>query len=151
MIELLGSLLGFGTSFFPSVLEYFQDSKDKKHELAMLDKTKEWEYKEAQVTAEQHNVALELESELESIKGAHKSNVKTGIGFIDGLRGSVRPIITYWFMALYSYSKYTDYTQGAVLWTEPDRAIFATIISFWFGDRIRKYMEANRAGIKQRS
>ena len=35
MLSLLGSLLGFGTSFLPKIMDYFQDKQDKKHELAM--------------------------------------------------------------------------------------------------------------------
>jgi hypothetical protein len=34
MFSLLGSLLGFGTSFLPKVMDYFQDKQDKKHELS---------------------------------------------------------------------------------------------------------------------
>ena len=38
MLSLLGSLLGFGTSFLPKVMDYFQDKQDKAHELDMMDK-----------------------------------------------------------------------------------------------------------------
>ena len=38
MLSLLGSLLGFGTSFLPKVMDYFQDKQDKAHELALMDK-----------------------------------------------------------------------------------------------------------------
>ncbi len=142
MIELISGLLGFGSSFFPSVLNYFQDRSDKKHELAMLTKQEEIRAASAKETRELDNIAIELDTERESIRGSQQPMQMTGNVFIDGLRGSVRPIVTYWFMALYSYSKYGDYTQGLPMWTEADRAIFATIICFWFGDRIRKYLDA---------
>ena len=38
MLSLLGSVLGFGTSFLPKVMDYFQDKEDKKHELLLMDK-----------------------------------------------------------------------------------------------------------------
>jgi hypothetical protein len=38
MLSLLGSLLGFGTSFLPSVLNFFKEKRDQSHELAMMDK-----------------------------------------------------------------------------------------------------------------
>lgn len=38
MLSLLGSLLGFGTSFLPKIMDYFQDKQDKKHELQLMDK-----------------------------------------------------------------------------------------------------------------
>jgi len=37
MLSLLGSLLGFGTSFLPKVMEFFQDKQDKKHELQVME------------------------------------------------------------------------------------------------------------------
>ena len=36
MLTLLGSVLGFGTSFLPRVMDYFQDKADKKHELEIM-------------------------------------------------------------------------------------------------------------------
>ena len=38
MLSLLGSVLGFGTSFLPKVMDFFQDKQDKAHELNMMDK-----------------------------------------------------------------------------------------------------------------
>ncbi len=151
MMTLLGSLLGFGTSIFPSILGYLQDGKDKKHELQsmelqmkLMDKQSELNIQETQVAGEMEAIALELQAEITSIKGSHKAMKMTGIKFIDGLRGSVRPVITYWFMGLYTYAKVTAYIADEVVWSEMDQALFATIIAFWFGDRIRKYYEANR-------
>jgi hypothetical protein len=141
MLTLLGSLLGFGTSIFPTILSYFQDSKDKKHELAMQAKLAELNIQEAQVSGELANIALELKAEIASVKMAHAPMTTTGVGFIDGLRGSVRPVCTYWFMALYSMSKWDAHVTEIALWTEWDQALLATILSFWFGDRIRKYMK----------
>ena len=151
MITLLGSLLGFGTSIFPTILEFFQDSKDKKHELAsmqlqmqLMDRKSELTINEAQVTGELNNMALELQAEIASVKLAHVPQVTTGVVWVDALRGSVRPIVTYWFMGLYSFSKYNLHVNSLEVWTEYDLALLATILSFWFGDRIRKYINANR-------
>ena len=36
MITLLGSLLGFGTSFLPEVLNYFKRGQEQKHELQRM-------------------------------------------------------------------------------------------------------------------
>ncbi len=151
MLSLLGSLLGFGTSIFPTILEYFQDSKDKKHELAamemqlqLMDKQTELNIKETRVSGEMEAMALELKSELASVKAVHKPMQMTGITWVYALRGSVRPVITYWFMGLYTYSKYTLYTTQQPVWSEYDLALFSTILSFWFGDRIRKYLQVRR-------
>ena len=38
MLTILGSLLGFGTSFLPKILGYFEQKQSNAHELAMLEK-----------------------------------------------------------------------------------------------------------------
>ena len=38
MLSLVGSVLGFGTSFLPKVLSFFEEKRDQAHELAMMDK-----------------------------------------------------------------------------------------------------------------
>lgn len=58
MIELVSSILGFGSAFIPSVLNYFQDRSDKKHELAMLTKQEEISVASAKETRELHNIAI---------------------------------------------------------------------------------------------
>jgi len=142
MLEILGSVLGFGASIVPSVMGYFQDSKDKAHELALHEKIAASNIKEAQISGELANLALELKADIASTKASHKPMVMTGVTWVDALRGSVRPVITYWFMGLYSYSKYVTYVQGGDMWTSWDQTLLATVISFWFGERlIRKVMK----------
>ena len=151
MITLLGSLLGFGTSIFPAILSFFQDSKDKKHELVsmelqmkLMDRKSELSINEAQISGELNNMALELKAEIASVKAAHSPQVSTGTPWVDALRGSVRPIVTYWFMSLYSFSKVSIYINGGEMFTEYDLALFSTILCFWFGDRVRKYLEVRK-------
>ena len=38
MITIISSLLGFGSSFLPSVLDFFKEKRDQKHELMLMDK-----------------------------------------------------------------------------------------------------------------
>ena len=162
MLTILGSLLGFGTSLVPTFLEFFQDGKDKKHELdsmtvqlKMMEKRAELNIQEQHASSELANFALELKGEIASIKAASQPMQLTGIHWVDALRGSVRPIITYWFMSLYTFSKATVfvgamkegiawYQAGQAMFTEYDLALFATILSFWFGDRVRKYLRSNK-------
>ena len=136
MLEILGSLIGFGASAVPAIMGYFQDSKDKKHELALQATLADANIKEAKVSGELANLALEIKADIASTKASHKPQQMTGITWVDALRGSVRPLVTYWFMGLYSYSKYVTFLQGGVMWTEWDQVLLATILSFWFGDRL---------------
>ena len=42
MLSLLGSLLGFGTSFLPKLLGFFEEKRDQAHELKLMDKQKHY-------------------------------------------------------------------------------------------------------------
>ena len=76
----------------------------------------------------------------------HDISINKGTGIIAGLQKSVRPVITYAFFGLFAtieitllmqaLEKGTDFAQAIqLLWDEDTKAIFAAIISFWFGSR----------------
>ena len=96
MLSLLGSLMGFGTSFLPKVMDYFQDKSDKKHELAVM----EVQIRQQKELASQKLEAVNVEADIREIESLHKSMQPTGVKWVDGLRGSVRPVITYAFFLL---------------------------------------------------
>ena len=63
------------------------------------------------------------------------------------LIASVRPVLTYWFMALYCAAKTAAFTAAvtagtgwgaAVLdaWTEADQVLWAGVLNFWFLGRV---------------
>lgn len=147
MLSLLGSLLGFGTSFLPKVMDFFQDKQDKKHELAVLDKQMEAAKKGHDAKLEEINA----DADIREIEALHRHDTATGVSFIDGLRGSVRPVITYAFFFLFCFVEWSAYaaltaagvdtmTSLETVWDEDVKALFAAVISFWFGGRaISKY------------
>jgi hypothetical protein len=72
---------------------------------------------------------------------------KTGVRWADALSASVRPVITYWFMALYCAAKTAAFMAAvaagagwgvAILhaWTEADQALWAGVLNFWFLGRV---------------
>lgn len=72
---------------------------------------------------------------------------KIGIRWADALSISVRPVITYWFMALYCAAKTAAFAAAvnagagwgtAILhaWTEADQALWAGVLNFWFLGRV---------------
>ena len=147
MLSLLGSLLGFGTSFLPKVMDYFQDRADKVQEL----KLRKLEI-EAQAAGHlQRLEQLNVDADIREVEALHRNDVNTGVGWIDGLRGSVRPVITYAFFALFCFVEVSAYlalvAKGvnstdalAIVWDQETRALFAAVMSFWFGNRaIEKY------------
>ena len=142
MLSLLGSVLGFGTSFPPKVIDFFQDKSDKKHELAVM----EVQIRQQKELADQKLEAINVDADIREIESLHKSMQPSGVKFIDGLRGSVRPVITYAFFGLFVFVEVSAYlaltAQGIsaldaaqVTFDEDTKALFAAVISFWFGGR----------------
>jgi hypothetical protein len=132
MITLLGSLLGFIGAAFPDFLKLFKEKADRKHELAIL-----------QLQLEQqkqgHSNRLEeiyVEADIAESKALYKT-YNTGIRWVDALNGTVRPVVAYCFFLLYASVKIMHFSADLpwLLWTEEDQAIFAGIISFYFGQR----------------
>lgn len=145
MITLLGSLLGFITATFPNLLKIWQDGSDKKHELAILQM-------QMQMAAQGNQARLEeisTQADISESEALYKTYT-TGVDWVDALNGSVRPVIAYCFFLLYAVVKLLAYSAIAgsnsvpfvvihdTLWTEDDAAIFAGIISFYFGQRAMK-------------
>jgi hypothetical protein len=143
MLSLLGTLLGFGTSFLPKVMDYFQDRSDKKHELLVM----EVQIKQQKEIALQKLEMVNVEADIREVEALQKSmQTPTGVRWIDGLRGSVRPVITYAFFLLFCFvevSAYLALTANGVsgldainaVWDEDTKALFAAVIAFWFGGR----------------
>jgi Trk K+ transport system NAD-binding subunit len=142
MLSLLGSLLGFGTSFLPKVMDYFQDRSDKAHELQVM----EVQIRQQKELATQKLEMVNVEADVREIEALQKSMQPTGVAWVDGLRGSVRPVITYAFFGLFVFvevSAYLTLTAAGVsgldavnaVWDEDTKALFAAVIAFWFGGR----------------
>ena len=144
MISLIGTLIGFGTSIVPEVLGYFKQKQANEQEILML----EAKAKYADRLSELKIKELDAEADIAEAKSiyTHDSNLDSGT-FVNALRGSVRPVITYAFFILFSTVKgvtlYTmvsaegmDLTAGMLaIWDDETQAIFNAIIAFWFGNR----------------
>ena len=148
MLSLLGSVLGFGTSFLPKVIDFFQAKSDKKHELAVM----EVQIRQQKELADQKLEAINVNADIREIESLHKSMQPTGVKFIDGLRGSVRPVITYAFFGLFVFVEVSAYigltAQGVsaldaanATFDEDIKALFAAVLSFWFGGRAIQRMK----------
>lgn len=127
MITLLGSLIGFLSSIIPDVVKIFQDRQDKKHELEIL----KLQIQREQTAFNQKLEAINVQADIAESKQLY-ATYKTQIKWVDALNGTVRPVIAYSFFFLYAFLK-IEFADN--LWTEEDQAIFAGIISFYFGQR----------------
>ena len=152
MIEtLLGGLLGGVFRLAPEVLKWMDRNGDRSHELAMQDKALEFEklrgaqrMEEIGANADAAWNAGALDALKEAIKGQGE---KTGVKWADALSASVRPIITYWFMALYCAAKMAAFSAAIqsgigwssavmVAWSEADQSLWAGVLNFWFLGRV---------------
>lgn len=151
MIEtLLGGLLGGAFRLAPELFKCLDRNRERTHELAMQDKAMEFEkLRGANRMVEMSTFETAwntgaLETLRESIAA---QNQRSGIRWADALSISVRPVLTYWFMALYCAAKTVTFTaaisagahwqSAAVLaWTEADQALWAAVLNFWFIGRV---------------
>ena len=99
MLTLLGSLLGFFGSAFPDILKVFRDHQDRKHELAILDRQMEQDKLNHVQRLEEINVEADVVESKALYKHAGRDS---GVKWIEGLRASVRPIVTYAFFTLFN-------------------------------------------------
>ena len=102
MISLLGTILGFGTSIVPEILGFFKQKQANSHELSMLEAKAKFADQMSKLKLQE----LDAEAEIAETKGLyeHDRSIDAG-GFVNGLRGSVRPVLTYAFFLLFSTIK----------------------------------------------
>ena len=152
MIEtLLGGLLGGVFRLAPEVLKWFDRRGERGHELAMQDKALEFERLRGTQKMSEIGAAADAAwntGAIEALRDAVRTQgEKTGVRWADALSVSVRPVITYWFMALYCAAKTAAFVgaltagigwSAAVLqaWTEADQALWAGVLNFWFLGRV---------------
>lgn len=148
MIALLGSLLGFGTSFLPQVLGFFQAKQDHKNKLELLKLQGEL----ASLGVQDEIAKLDKQAEIAEMKAIY-SYANPTKGFAAGLSASVRPVITYGFFGLFVAVKAVilievmndtgDWKDAVpLMFDEETQALFSAIISFWFGSRAtQKFMK----------
>ena len=141
-----GGLMGGLFRLAPEVLKFFDRDNERKHELAMFDKQLEMErltIDSKVAIAQERSYGQGLEALTEALKGEGK---RTGIAWVDAVSSLVRPVVTYWFMAIYMMVKTTAIVLVAndagwvaamdTAWTANDAALFAGILNFWFLGRV---------------
>lgn len=145
MITLLASIAGFITSIIPELIKFFKDKSDKKHELEIFDRQIKYNLESRERILDEISLNREI-----SNQNILYSTYNTGINWVDALNGTVRPILAYSFFIMYFWVKFIQYRYLAnhdylyeymhILLDVDDQAIFAGIISFYFGQRgFKKY------------
>ncbi len=145
MVTLLASITGFISSIIPEIIKYFKDLNNKKHRLDILETQIKYNNNSSLKSLEEIQIARDI-MEQASLYTTYKTEIK----WIDALNGSVRPILAYSFFIMYIGVKYLQYQAIStsahiiehleIIWNINDQAIFAGIISFYYGQRTFRRM-----------
>lgn len=139
MVTLLGSLIGFISALVPDALKLLRDQKDKQHELKIL----EMQMEQQRQGHSQRLEEIRIQAEATETQALYQT-YHVGVTWVDALNGTVRPVLAYAFFVLYAMVKLLQFHALGVqpfpwqitsLWNAEDQAIFAGIISFYFGQR----------------
>jgi hypothetical protein len=149
---LLGSIFGGVFRLAPEVLKYFDKANERKHELAMFEQqcqleTLRGQQKLAEIGA-QREAAVDV-GVMDAFNSAIQQQadmVKAAGGWAASLSASVRPVVTYWVLFIWSFIHvwfaYNAWTMGSpptevfkTMMTPDFSALLAGTINFWFLDR----------------
>ena len=156
MLTLLSTLIGFLSSGLPKILDFFQDKSDKKHELELARMQTERELNLAEIGYQAQQKVEEIKLEQTQVEGfyaerqsLYQHDIEIGKGaaqWVINMRAAVRPTITFGLFALlvivdiagiaYAWSHGADFkVMMDTVWDDETQAIWASIISFWFGSQ----------------
>jgi len=152
---LLGSIFGGLFRLAPEVLKFMDRKNERLHELKMFEQQCQLETlrgaQKLQEIGAQHGMAVDV-GVLDALKSAMDQQtemVKAAGGWVASLSASVRPVVTYWILFIWSFVHiwfaWNAWLQGMppveVFKTamSPDfSALVAGTINFWFLDRALK-------------
>lgn len=149
-LTLLSPLIGILGSLLPSVLRLFERKQEFKHEIDLLDAKTKAALQQAQVQLDVENVKADT-IEGQSLRD-HDKSLDGGV-FVNTLRASIRPVITYLFFFMFVTVKisaaFVMINAGSsipdmlnAVWDVETMSLFATILAFWFGSRVVEKMDS---------
>lgn len=156
MLSIISGILGFATSGLPSVLDFFKQKGDQKHEQAMarLEMERAMEMAKAGYASQERieefrtdQVEMETYAQERLALYKHDAEISQNAStWVINLRASVRPVITYLMLfvllfvdivgLIWAIKSGVDFaTAMEIVFSNEEMAIFASIIGFWFGSR----------------
>jgi hypothetical protein len=140
----LGGLLRLA----PEIMKGFDRKHERAHELAMMQVEIQIVEKRLEHEMRKVDAAMTM-AEMDAISQAVKEQGQTARAagkFVAAISALVRPLVTYWFVTLYSAVKIVSmwmaiqgggYWQEVLVnsWTADDMAMLMMILSFWFVGR----------------
>jgi hypothetical protein len=149
MLALLSPFFGIIGSLLPSIVRIFERKQEIKYELDLAKLKIDAAERQADL---QFNVEMVKASAVERQSVLDHDKSLDGGKFINALRASIRPVITYTFFFLFCAVKiaaaYVMLSQGQsvpemlkAVWDVETMSLFSTIIAFWFGSRMMERQE----------
>lgn len=149
--SLLGGALGSVMRLAPELLKFFDRKNEREHELRMLEREMDFAKIRGDIAMKQTEASMSI-AELNAIGEAFKeqsNTAKQGGQIVSAISALVRPMVTYWFVLMYSIHKIVHLVIAsensaqdqwlqvlAASWTEQDWTVLAMILSFWFVGRV---------------
>ena len=152
MLSLLSPLIGIVGSLLPSIVRLFERKQELKHEIDLAKIKLDTAIKAAEANLKLEEIKADV-AEGQSLRDHDKSI--DGGWFLNALRASIRPVITYLFFFLFVAVKvaaaYVMVIDGSsvpdmlrAVWDAETMALFSTIMAFWFGSRVLEKMDNRR-------
>ena len=156
MLSILSGLLGIASSGLPSILQFFQQKGDQKHELTMakLQNERELAMAQAGFQSQEKIAAIEYESTLaetytqerEALYAHDMKLIEKSSQWVVNLSALVRPIISFTFVGLLVFVDVAGLVWAinsgvsfdvamSQVFSDEEMSILASIIGFWFGSR----------------
>lgn len=152
---ILGGVIGGIFRLAPEVLKFFDKKNERNHELAMFDRQCDLEkargqQKLAEIGAER-DAAIDVGA-MDAFNAAINQQaemVKAAGGWAAKLSASVRPVVTYWVLLIWSFVHiwfaFNAWAQGVppadvfkIMMTPDFAALLSGTINYWFLDRTLK-------------
>ena len=144
---------GFGAllRFVPEIFRLFEDRRDANHEYRMMQLQIQSDKLRAQQKIDLAVLQGEIQESLKEgdayIEALRGQQMPSGIRWVDALNASVRPMVTYWWLFLFTVYKGSLIASALIdwvgfkefadaIWTTSDAGILSMILGFWFVDRV---------------
>ena len=149
MLALLSPLFGIIGSLLPSIVRIFERKQEIKYEIELTKIKLDAAERQADLTYSIEMVKGDAQSRQSALD--HDKSIDGG-KYINALRASIRPVITYTFFFLFVSVKvaaaYVMLSTGQsvpemlkAVWDVETMSLFSTIIAFWFGSRVMEKQE----------
>lgn len=150
MIEtLFGGLLGGVFRIAPELIKLWDRKSEREHELRMVQSEMEFAKIRGEISMRETEARMTV-AELDAMSEALKEQGQTARAagrWVAAVSALVRPLITYWFVVLYSTVKILGmsmaiddggYWKEVITnsWSQDDMAMMMLLLTFWFTGRV---------------